>query len=153
MVVFKGFMYVMAVLITISFWLFIDRLATYFKSKETHQNIINEKEKHYSSSLSLPECLDATVDLLTLCNTLIDAEISKSLQGSAIINAKYNLQRLDTDLQLISSNVYNALNKEKILDSDLLLMPEYFLQYINNETFLRLITAVQAYNSHTLDDE
>ena len=151
MVAFKVIMCTMIVLISIALWILLTNMATYFKEKEKHLVILSGKEINKYPSLSFSESLDATVDLMTLCNTLIDAEISKALQGCAIIKSKYSLQRLDTDLKLISSNVYGALNIEKILQTDLVLDIEYLLQYINNETFLRFINAVQVYNSNLID--
>ena len=143
----KIFSYVMLVLFTFIIYMLISNISNYFEEKSKYQQIINKRESKYSSKLTLPERLNATVDLLTLCSTMIDSEVMRTIQGYMIINSKYDLKRIDTDMELISKSVYDALNKEALLDKDLLLTPEHYLQYINNETFLRLINVVQEYNT------
>ena len=143
----KIFMYIMLVLGTLVILGLFVHISEYFEEKARNLEIINNRESKYTSKLTISERLDATMDLLTLCATMIDSEVFKTIQGCVILNSKYDLKRVDKDIELISTSVFNALNKESFLDGDLLLTPEHYLQYINNETFLRLINAVQQFNS------
>lgn len=147
MIVVKIIFIIIIGLILISVFNLINNISILIQEKTKYQSLINEKEIRYGSKMSVTERFDVSIDLLNLCDQLVDKEIMKTLRTYVLLNTKYDMQRIDKDAEMISTNVFSSLKSEALIDPDLLLSSECYLRYITDETIVRLITTAKNYNS------
>ena len=147
MIVVKIIFILLLGLILVSVFNLINNISILIQEKTKYQSLVNEKEVRYDSKMSVTERLDVSIDLLNLCDQLVDKEIMKTLRSYVLLNTRYDMHRIDKDAELISTNVYSALKSEALIDPDLLLSTDCYLRYITDETIVRLITTVKNYNS------
>lgn len=140
------FIILLAILVFILLADLIINISNYFKEKRNYQYMINNKEMDNESKISTVDRLDATFELLNLINTLIDNEISKTLQACIQLRTKYEVTRLDKDVKVIATTVYTSIKPEVYLSKDLIITETFMMQHIMDEVMLRLLKAGQEYN-------
>ena len=144
---------IIKIFIVLSFFIVlncINTIADYFKEKKNHQFMLNQEEYNTNSKLDLMDRTNLTIKLMELINTLIDNEISKTLQSCIRLGSKYESTRLDKDAELISKAVFESIKSEIFLEKDLILTEEFLMQHIADEVLIRLIKYTQEYNNKRL---
>lgn len=129
-------------------WILLSNISEWFKEKTTNLKIINNREMMRSTKDTFRNRLNSSLDLLELCGTMIDNEISKTITNCLILNSRYDLTRIDSESKYIADKVFNDIKKETFIEDDLLLSPECFLQYITDETICRLLLTAKNYNDN-----
>lgn len=138
------------IFMVISFCFVMDlvyNISLFFKEKRNYQFMINNKEKDTKSKMTMLERVDTTLEILNLCNTLIDNEITKSLQACVRLKKPYDIKRIDTDVKLIATEVFNSIKPEILISDDIILSEKFLMQHITDETILRLLKSSQEFNS------
>lgn len=82
----------------------------------------------------------------SLIDNMIEVEVYSTLRQYISLNSKYDILNLDKDIQVISTKVFNGLNK-KILNTELVFSKEYIMSYIIGQSFnlaLRVVTDLNA---------
>lgn len=140
--IFIAFCYIMGMIFNIS---------QYFKNKTSNitikQQIELEKHSRELYTHNLLDRIDATVSIMNLMNIIIDNEISKTLQGCIRLNTKYELSKLDKDVKTIATTVYDCFKKDIFDSTETIVTSNFLMQHITDEVMLRLIKAVQEYNT------
>lgn len=139
----------LAIMLYIAIFEFFASITKYFDAKtENEKNkFAKQSSNNFNNVSTFIESTEASVKFLTLCQTLIDVEISRLISKISRINTKYDTKNIDNDIREISEKVFNGFDKERaILSHQTLLSDEYIINYIVNETTHRLITATQQYN-------
>lgn len=134
---FLAFCYIMGMIYNIS---------QYFKQKANYQMIINTNETNVKTKMTMTERVDITLSIMNLLNVLIDNEINKTLQACARINTKYDVTRLDKDVKIIATTVFEAIKPEVFISADSIISDNFLMQHITDEVMIRLMKVGQEYN-------
>lgn len=126
----------------------LDSLTRYFNSRADLYKTEKAKVEHEmtTSTVSLIDRMEGTLQFLNVCNTLIDVEINNIMRTITRLNQKYDMKRLDDDVKLIATKVYKSVKSDVFINKDMVLQPDYIMQHITDETVLRLLKYTQAYN-------
>lgn len=100
-----------------------------------------------SDKLSLDIRNDITVSMMNMIVTMISNEIILVLRSYITLNIRYDLKKLDDDIQNISTNVFNGIRSDVILDDNLIMTSDYMMKYIVSETTTRMIETIKKFNS------
>ena len=79
---------------------------------------------------------------------MIEDEILSFMKDRIALREKYNVLNLDTDVGEISTNIYNAFNKDLFTDPNLLLNKEYMMSYITKKTSYALLVNTLTHNEN-----
>lgn len=151
----KIFIYVIASVGIFLVYRILFNIGSFFKEGTKLKESENDKTK-LDSSLEVRRITNEendfsnnnenTIGILNICHSLIAIEVSRILEPCRRLNEKYEYRRLDDDAKTVSENVFNALNKEMIVNSKIILTNDYILQYIASESILVLMDTAQKYN-------
>jgi len=136
--IFLAFCYIMGM---------IHNISLYFKEKRNYQFMINSKENSPKSKMSMLDRIDSTVSIINLTNLLIDNEISKTLQACIRLNTKYDVARLDKDVKIIATTVFESIKPEIFDAQDLVITDNFLMQHITDEVMLKLMAAGKELNN------
>lgn len=142
----KIFMYFFAFLAFCYIMGLIYNISQFFKEKRNYQFMINKRENLTKSSLTLLDRIDSSTGIINLSNILIDNEVSKTIQGNISLNSKYDVTRLDKDVKIIATSVFEAIKPEIFQSDDLIITDSFLMQHITDEVMLKLIIAAQELN-------
>lgn len=99
-------------------------------------------------TMQLPERIDLTNSIFDLIDSMIEDEILSFMKDRIALREKYNVLNLDTDVGEISTNIYNAFNKDLFTDPNLLLNKEYMMSYITKKTSYALLVNTLTHNEN-----
>lgn len=122
-------------------------ISLFFKEKRNYQFMINQREKDSKSHINILDKVDATVGIINLCNLLIDNEVSKTMQACIRLNTKYDVTRLDHDVRIMATTVFESIRAEVFESPDLIITDKFLMQHITDEVMLKLMTAGQEWNT------
>ena len=94
--------------------------------------------------------MDFSLEIINLCNVLIDNEVGKLLESYRRLNMRYDAKKLDKDVERITKKVFDGVQHQVIIDPNHVITPEYILQHISDQTMLRVIQFTQEYNNSIL---
>lgn len=141
---------IMYIFCLIAFFYIIDliyNISCFFKEKRNYQFMVNKRETLTNSNSSMLDRIDSTVSILNLTNTLIDNEISKTLESCVSLRTKYDVSRLDKDVKIIATTVFNCIKPEVFASNELLITDTFLMQHITDEVMLKMLKRGQEYNA------
>jgi len=97
-------------------------------------------------SRNLTDKIATTNQLLELCQKLISIEITNRIKNLIMLRQKYPLERLDTDIQAISTSVFQAINFDAIDQTLLCVTRDYVMRNIAEITTVQLLSSIQDLN-------
>lgn len=116
------------------------------KTKAETLEIINNK--------SAKPSFDITDDLISLLNYMIDNEIQFRINLLSYSRSPYQLLNMDKDIQSISKQVFDNLNKGVLNEAEIMIKPDYIMHFIVNQVTVRLASSMRQYNlSVTMNSE
>lgn len=135
------------------FYAFIT-LISLFKQIRIHlknKSIIEYNKLTKPNILATDEQVEVTKEILSLINTLIEIECNVTMKTFITLNQKYEYTRLSDDINIISTNVYEGLDKKLIFDNpNIFLTNDYIMKYISQQTSIILLANVIQFNAdHT----
>lgn len=136
---FLAFCYIMGMIYNIS---------QFFKEKRNYQFMLNQKENATKSKLNMLERVDSTLGIINIANILIDNEVGKTIQGCIALNSKYDVSRLDKDVKIIATTVFESLKPEIFASQDIIINDTFLMQHITDEAMLRMIAAGKELNKN-----
>lgn len=101
-------------------------------------------------TLNAIDRVDFSLEIINLCNVLIDNEVGKLLESYRRLNMRYDAKKLDKDVERITKKVFDGVQHQVIIDPNHVITPEYILQHISDQTMLRVIQFTQEYNNSIL---
>lgn len=96
-------------------------------------------------NISLDE-IEKTERIKDLIDSMIELEVYSALRVNISLNSKYDILKIDEDVQKIATNVYAGLNNQ-ISSSNLVFSTEYIMKYIISKSFnitLRTVIEINA---------
>lgn len=118
-----------------------------------NKNVIDYNNLTKPNVLSIDEQVEVSKDVLALINRLIEIECNITMKSFVSLNKKYEYTRLSEDIKIISTEVYNGLNKKIVFDNpNILLTNDYIMKYISQQTSIILLSAVMDFNANYLNN-
>lgn len=142
----KIIFYIFAFIVFCTVMGMISNISLFFKEKRNYQFMINQKENMTMSRLSMIDRVDATLGIINIANILIDNEVNKTIQGCITLHTKYDVTRLDKDVKIIATTVFESLKSEIFTSHDLIINDTFLMQHISDEAMLRMISAGKELN-------
>lgn len=96
------------------------------------------------------ECIEKTERIKDLIDSMIELEVYSALRANISLNTKYEILKLDEDVQKISTNVFAGLNKQ-ISSSELVFSTDYIMKYIISKSFNMTLRTVIEINASVID--
>lgn len=87
-----------------------------------------------------------TIYLIDLIKYLINTQIETRVSILVLTGNPYNMLNLDKDIRDIGTTVYNSIKPEIYKEKEILVQPEYLLNYISSEVSIQLSTALKTMN-------
>lgn len=139
---------IIGVLSAIGLMSLIYNLSTYFSTKRNKLLIETEiqRQNQINNANVYIDKVTLTVDVINLCNTLINSNVSHMISAKEMLHEKYDLKFLKEDSEKIATHVYESIRKELIVDNMLVVSDEFILNYISEETILVLLQNATDYN-------
>lgn len=147
-VVYQHIYLVIGILSAIGLMSLIYNLSAYFSTKRNKLLIETEiqRQNQINNANVYIDKVTLTVDVINLCNTLINSNVSHMISAKEMLHEKYDLKFLKEDSEKIANHVYESIRKELIVDNMLVVSDEFILNYISEETILILLQNATDYN-------
>jgi len=116
----------------------IDRIGLYFYEKA---NSIRKKE------LGLAERITTTNEFIQIIDATIRTEYNTIINRFAILQAEYPVNRIDEDVKVIATTVFDSLKPELFKSDELCYTEDYLLRFITERTKVLALTIINEYNT------
>ena len=103
-------------------------------------------DKDSDSTISMPDRVELTNSVLDLITYTINQEITSTMQPYIQLSQQFPINNIDVAIKNISNNVFNAIDRDMFLDSDLLLTSEYLQKFITSKTKNAMLDVVMRHN-------
>lgn len=84
-----------------------------------------------------------TNDLLTFIDDTITTELINEKRFDIFLNQKSKNLDFDKVIERVSTNTFNAIQKDILIDPNLIVTHEYLMRYIQKKTFIAYFTYIQ----------
>lgn len=123
-------------------------IRSYIVNKSRSVYLLNQKNTNLdNASLSMPDRIDFTNSVLDLISFMVNNEIISYMKTFIALNNQYDISNLDTDVEKISTLVFNGINKNLFKDPNLILTEKYLMEYITKKTISVMLDVVQNHNA------
>lgn len=103
-------------------------------------------DKDSDSAISMPDRVELTNSVLDLITYMINQEITSTMQPYIQLSQPFPINNIDVAIKNISNNVFNAIDRDMFLDTDLLLTSEYLQKFITSKTKNAMLDVVMRHN-------
>lgn len=114
------------------------------KLKE-EKKILEKRSK--VSIYTLDQRVTASISILNLASDLVDKEIINTMKVVRTLGKRYEPVQLDKDVNNIAKKVFEAISFNDISSEELSITVEYIMQHITDETMIKLLNTINAYNT------
>ena len=125
---------------------FIRSITVFFEEKK--KRVAAETLKVIKETNELVDSYEATNNIITTIDFILDKEIGLRIYWISIDNGPYNITKLDKDIKDIADTVFKALNTVVISKyaNEYLVNTDYIMSYITRQTTMKFSSAVTDFN-------
>jgi len=121
---------------------------SYIVNKSRSLYLSNQKNTNLdNASLSMPDRIEFTNSVLDLISFMVNNEIISYMKPYVALNNTYDISNLDTDVEKVSTIVFNGININLFKDPNLILTEKYLMEYITKKTINVMLDIVQNHNA------
>lgn len=135
------FLYIVICTLTIS--LPIGIVITIKSYKKKIKNIEEIVSLQKSPSMMGDDRIKYTNDLLLFIDNTITSELLNEKRFDIFLHQQNKNLDFDEVIKKVSSNTFNAIQKNIFMDENLMVTPEYLMRYIQKKTFITYFTYIQ----------
>ena len=124
----------------------IRSIVSFFEEKK--KRVAAETLKVIKETNELVDSYEATNNIITTIDFILDKEIGLRIYWISIDNGPYNITKLDKDIKDIADTVFKALNTVVISKyaNEYLVNTDYIMSYITRQTTMKFSSAVTDFN-------
>ena len=124
----------------------IRSIVSFFEEKK--KKAAAETLKVIKETNELVDSYEATNNIITTIDFILDKEIGLRIYWISIDNGPYNITKLDKDIKDIADTVFKALNTAVISKyaNEYLVNTDYIMSYITRQTTMKFSSAVTDFN-------
>lgn len=147
--------WIIFILIIIGILLLFDAIfsiSNYFQRASEEK--ITERDiniKEINSNESVSSIVENSIAILNFIDQLIEYETSALFVSYSEIDSKYDIKKINTDMEQISTKIYDSLKKDIFTNNEIYLNPDYIMQYITDNVTIKLIDKAMTYNNSLLN--
>lgn len=135
------FLYIVICILTISLPICI--VITIKSYKKKIKNIEEIVSLQKSPSMMGDDRIKYTNDLLLFIDNTITSELLNEKRFDIFLHQQNKNLDFDEVIKKVSSNTFNAIQKNIFMDENLMVTPEYLMRYIQKKTFITYFTYIQ----------